>query len=324
MPFLLIIVSICVIIILNKGQVLLNNNMDTIFLNNKYTKIYFSLIDKIKQKTFTGFTERHHIVPEHFYTERTRSGPTGWLSGDPDAKENLLDMPAREHAICHLLLRKMVPEDRNAGCVYAAWRMVNIEDANGNRYRVNSRIYARLKEEVAQIHSATMKGRPAHNKGKKEERPDVLDNIKEAAQKRDANKKTCKYCGRLFTPSNYKQYHGDNCEKNPYRDPNIVTVKTRGKKRTTEQKENIRKGSLEFYKENPRGLMKQEHKDKRSKKLKGVKKADSVVANMKKRVQERLLDGSHPTKIRVSCIKTRKEYSLTTFMRYVINSQHGD
>ena len=297
--------------------------MNTIFLNNKYTKIYFAIVEKIKHTPYNGFTENHHIVPEHFYLERTRSGPPGWLPGDPDAKENLLNMPAREHAICHLLLRKMIPEDKNAGCVYAAWRMVNIEDDNGNRYRVNSRIYAKLKEEVAKTHSATMKGRPAHNKGKKEDRPDVLDNIKEAARKRDANKKTCEHCGRIFIPSNYKQYHGEKCEKNPDRDINTITIKTRGQKRTKTQKENIRKGSLEFYKENPRGPMKQEHKDKRSKKLKGVKKADSVVENMKKRVQERLAEGSHPTKIRVSCIKTQKEYSLTTFMRYVVNGKPG-
>lgn len=293
--------------------------MNTIFLNNKYTKIYFAIVEKVKQTPYDGFTENHHIVPEHFYIERTRTGPKGWLPGDPDAKENLLDMPAREHAICHLLLRKMIPEDKNAGCVYAAWRMINIEDDNGNRYRVNSRIYAKLKEEVAKTHSATMKGRPAHNKGKKVTDKEALDNIKEAAQKRDANKKTCEHCARIFTPSSYKQYHGDKCEKNPNRDSNLVTVKTRGQKRTDEQVARMVKGMTGVKK----GPMKQEHKDKRSKKLKGVKKADSVVENMKKGVRERLANGSHPTKIRVSCIKTRKEYSLTTFIRYVVNGKPG-
>ena len=297
--------------------------MNTIFLNNKYTKIYFSIIEKVKQTPFDGFTENHHIVPEHFYIERTRTGPKGWLPGDPDAKENLLDMPAREHAICHLLLRKMIPEDKNAGCVYAAWRMINIEDDNGNRYRVNSRIYAKLKEEVAKTHSVTMKGRPAHNKGKKVTDKEALDNIKDAARKRDANKKICEHCSRIFTPSNYKQYHGDKCEKNPNKNPNTITVKTRGQKRTKKQKENIRKGSLEFYKDNPRGPMPQEHKDSISASTKGIKKSKKTVSNMKKRVQERLAEGSHPTKIRVSCIKTQKEYSLTTFMRYVINGKPG-
>lgn len=297
--------------------------MNTIFLNNKYTKIYFAIIEKVKQTPFDGFTENHHIVPEHFYIERTRTGPKGWLPGDPDAKENLLGMPAREHAICHLLLRKMIPEDKNAGCVYAAWRMINIEDDNGNRYRVNSRIYAKLKEEVAKTHSATMKGRPAHNKGKKEDRPDVLDNIKEAAQKRDANKKTCEHCSRIFTPSSYKQYHGDKCEKNPNKDPNAITVKTRGQKRTKETKLKMSRSAKEYLDANPRGPMPQEHKDSISASTKGIKKSKKTVSNMKKRVQERLADGSHPTKIRVSCIETRKEYSLTTFMRYVINGKPG-
>ena len=130
---------------------MLNNSMKTIFLDNKYTKIYFSIIEKVKKTQYCGFTEKHHIVPEHFYSERTRSGSKGWLSGNPNDNENLVDIPAREHAICHLLLRKMVDKDKNSGCIYAAWRMVNIEDNNGNRYRVNSRIYAKLKEEMGSM-----------------------------------------------------------------------------------------------------------------------------------------------------------------------------
>ena len=293
--------------------------MNTIFLNNKYTKIYFAIVEKVRQTPFEGFTENHHIVPEHFYIERTRSGPPGWLQGNPDAKENLLDMPAREHAICHLLLRKMIPEDKNAGCVYAAWRMVNIEDDTGNRYRVNSRIYAKLKEEVAKTHSATMKGRPAHNKGKKVTDKEALDNIKEAAQKRDANKKTCEHCARIFTPSSYKQYHGDKCEKNPNRDLSIVTVKTRGQKRTEEQKANLSRGQTGIKK----GPMSQAEKDKRSKSAKGKKKPLGHTEKRMATLAKQLEEGTHYSQRRISCVKTRKEYSVSTFNRYVIKGLPG-
>jgi len=137
-----------------------------------------------------------------------------------------------------------------------------------------------------------MKGRTPWNKGYKETRPEVLKNIQDAA---------------LARPEQSKESR------------ELQASKTRGQKRTDEQKANLSRGQKGVKK----GPMKQEHKDKRSKKLKGIKKADSVVENMKKRVQERLAEGSHPTKIRVSCIKTQKEYSLTTFMRYVVNGKPG-
>ena len=61
-----------------------------------YHKIYNAIIIKRKQNYFNGYTENHHIIPKSL--------------GGTDDKENLVELSAREHFICHLLLTKMYPE----------------------------------------------------------------------------------------------------------------------------------------------------------------------------------------------------------------------
>jgi hypothetical protein len=253
--------------------------MKTIFLNNKYTKKYYAIIENARIRHWHGYTETHHIIPR--------------CLGGGDESSNLVVLNGHEHLVCHLLLRKMLPNEKNRGVIAAAWRMVNMEDNNGNRHRVTGRVYAKLKEEFAKAHSAFMKGRIAPNKGKIEDRPDVLANIRAAAQKRNLTKKTCGHCNRIFNPSNYKQYHGDKCEKNPERDPNLITVKTRGKKRTNVQKQNHSKILTEFYKINPRSPMTQEQKDAISSGSKGVKKRKEQGEAISVTVAKQLEAGTH-------------------------------
>ena len=50
--------------------------------------------------------------------------------------------------------------------------------------KITSRVYENLKKEFSIVHSATMKGKTAWNKGRKENRPEVLENVKQAALKR--------------------------------------------------------------------------------------------------------------------------------------------
>ena len=301
--------------------------MNTIFLNNKYTKYYHRVVTSAqekKRKRGRGIA-RHHIIPAHFYIDNKRKEKDeaaltkGWLLGDPDEKSNLVYLTHREHLICHLLLGKMIEEEKRAGCIYAAWRMVNYELEDGSVIKCNSRLYDKIRTEVAETHSKTMKGRTAHNKGKKVTDKEALDNIKEAAQKRDANKKTCEHCDRIFTPSSYKQYHGDKCEKNPNRDLSIVTVKTRGQKRTEEQKANLSRGQTGIKK----GPMSQAEKDKRSKSAKGKKKPLGHTEKRMATLAKQLEEGTHYSQRRISCVETRKEYSVSTFNRYVIKRLPG-
>jgi hypothetical protein len=61
-----------------------------IFINNKYTNWYNSIINNVKNRNITGYTEKHHIIPSS-------------LGGD-NSKENIVSLTAREHFVCHLLL----------------------------------------------------------------------------------------------------------------------------------------------------------------------------------------------------------------------------
>lgn len=63
------------------------------FVENKYFKYYYSIVDRAKSRTIYGYKERHHIIPKSL--------------GGSNNKENIVDLTAREHFICHLLLTKM-------------------------------------------------------------------------------------------------------------------------------------------------------------------------------------------------------------------------
>ena len=71
------------------------------FIENKYTKIYYSLINKRQKDVLDKskiYCEKHHIIPRSL--------------GGGDNKENLVYLTAREHFIAHRLLTKMT-EGRN-------------------------------------------------------------------------------------------------------------------------------------------------------------------------------------------------------------------
>ena len=62
------------------------------FVENKYFKYYYNIINGAKSRTISGHTETHHIIPRSM--------------GGLNNKENLVDLTAKEHFICHLLLNK--------------------------------------------------------------------------------------------------------------------------------------------------------------------------------------------------------------------------
>lgn len=66
-----------------------------IFIANKYTRTYFSIIEKAKLRVLpkTEYKETHHIVPRSL--------------GGSNELSNLVDLTYREHRICHKLLVKM-------------------------------------------------------------------------------------------------------------------------------------------------------------------------------------------------------------------------
>lgn len=66
-----------------------------IFIDNKYTRIYYDIIDRAKSRTLPleTYTEKHHVIPRSI--------------GGNNSKNNIVTLTAREHFICHWLLPKM-------------------------------------------------------------------------------------------------------------------------------------------------------------------------------------------------------------------------
>jgi hypothetical protein len=115
-------------------------------LENKYTSYYNSIINKAKNRLVDGYCETHHIIPKSL--------------GGSNLKENLVNLTAREHFICHLLLTKMYEGDAKKKMIHAAWAMATLENDNQQRYKITSKIYESLRIKYATLKSETLKGKP--------------------------------------------------------------------------------------------------------------------------------------------------------------------
>jgi hypothetical protein len=139
-----------------------------IFIDNKYTRIYYAIINRAKTRITTGKTESHHIIPESFYLNRTRKGRKGWLEGNPEDPTNKVNLTLHEHFVCHLLLTKMVStaEAQHKVDSAAAW-LADCYISRNNGVRVTGRIYSKLRAASAQAQSNRRKGSKSNTAGKK-------------------------------------------------------------------------------------------------------------------------------------------------------------
>ena len=96
----------------------------------EYTKIYNQIIKRAKNRVLEGYKEKHHILPK-------------CLGGSND-KSNLVELTAREHFLCHMLLCEICPNNRNLW--YALFLMsINKNKKEHQKYKVSSREYERIK-----------------------------------------------------------------------------------------------------------------------------------------------------------------------------------
>ena len=105
-----------------------------IFLNNKYSKWYNSIIDKAQKRNWNKvdfYVEKHHIVPR--------------CLGGTDDKNNLVTLTAREHFICHLLLTKITSGQEKYKMISAYSKMFSSGKDN-QRYKPNSRFFEMSKK----------------------------------------------------------------------------------------------------------------------------------------------------------------------------------
>ena len=208
-----------------------------LFIDNKYTRWYYNIIERAQTRTITGYTEKHHIIPKSL--------------GGNNSIENLTTLTAREHYVCHWLLTKMVTGAAKQKMSYALHAMGHL--GSPQRY-INSFIYERNKIECARLRSIARKGilvgEKNYNYGKKwsseqkkrmsdyrtgkcfrsnfrysaESKKKMQDSAKQRwtpeerekfSQLRMANmfEFTCPHCGKFGRgKNNYLRWHGDNCK----------------------------------------------------------------------------------------------------------------
>lgn len=110
-----------------------------ISLNNKYTKYYYSIVEKAllrpqdreELKKLYSYVELHHILPKCFN-----------LGGEKD-NENLVFLTAKEHFVVHLCATKMFESSRKNKMVFA-FRQLRSSNLYQHRY-MNSRLYNQIK-----------------------------------------------------------------------------------------------------------------------------------------------------------------------------------
>ena len=116
--------------------------MNDIFLNNKYTRWYYAIVERCAVIDPTVYSEEHHILPRSL--------------GGSNESENLTRVSARTHFICHWLLTRMTVGSDRVSMLRAFWMMKASND-NQERY-INSRAYQSLKEEYALVQSERVSG----------------------------------------------------------------------------------------------------------------------------------------------------------------------
>ena len=95
----------------------------------EYIKIYNQIIERAQNRKLEGYKEKHHIIPR--------------CMGGSNNKENIVELTAREHFLCHHLLCKIYPE--NEKLWYALFLMA-INKNKKTKYIISAREYSYIKE----------------------------------------------------------------------------------------------------------------------------------------------------------------------------------
>lgn len=121
--------------------------MHTVFLQNKYTLLYFKIINNSKNRILNCYTENHHILPKAF--------------GGDDSKSNIAVLTAREHFLCHYILCKMLkPKSKEFYSMVKALNIMRNEPISHsqNRY-INSRLYETFRKDFSKAMSISQRGK---------------------------------------------------------------------------------------------------------------------------------------------------------------------
>jgi hypothetical protein len=110
-----------------------------IFIDNKYTHWYNSIINSALSRNFTDgrYIEKHHIIPKSL--------------GGTNKKSNLVFLTAREHFVCHRLLTKMTEGIPKRKMLYAQNMMLAKTSKQNRSFKISNRTYQKIKEEFALV-----------------------------------------------------------------------------------------------------------------------------------------------------------------------------
>jgi len=101
-----------------------------------YQKIYNQIIERAKSRILEGYKEKHHILPR--------------CLGGGDEGENLVELTAREHFLCHMLLCEIYPNENKLR--HALFLMsIGKQKVKEKTYVISSRVYERLKIEYSKM-----------------------------------------------------------------------------------------------------------------------------------------------------------------------------
>ncbi len=195
------------------------------YLTNKYTRWYYSIIQRAQTRTISGYTERHHIIPKSL--------------GGSNNKDNLVALTAREHFICHLLLTKMSSGKNKQKMCFAFWLLCNNSNKHQHRHRANSFTYSKIREDYSKSMSSRLKGIPKKyasflGKTHSEQTKQLQSKVKQGELNPNFGKKhsistkqkiglthkgiakpkyTCTHCGKTIGGlNNYLRWHSDSCK----------------------------------------------------------------------------------------------------------------
>ena len=99
-----------------------------------YQNIYNQIIHRAQTRQLEGYVEKHHVVPK--------------CLGGNNSKSNIVQLTAREHFICHMLLCEIYPN--NSKLKYALFLMsIGKQKTKDKQYKISNRTYERLKLEHA-------------------------------------------------------------------------------------------------------------------------------------------------------------------------------
>lgn len=138
------------------------------FIDNKYTKIYLSIVQRYQTIAAVGRIEHHHIIPRSM--------------GGSNRKENVVALSPKAHFVCHHLLTKMTDGPNQIKMLHAFWRMVHSPQ---HAQPITAKVYHSIRSRRAALMSQQMQG-PGNTFYGKTHKPESRERMSRSAQERCA------------------------------------------------------------------------------------------------------------------------------------------